>query len=618
MNAAPVPGLAQTAIGAACSIGWLSGCAHRLGRIALALLLLLVAFGASAAPDQTAHAPQMPARVLVLLPTATPLPALQEIVGGLRNTISTNLGRPIDLHIESADFADFEADHHDRVLARYLADKYQDPEQGHAPDVVVAVWGASYAFLRRHRDSLFSSTPLIFAGLDARELDTIGAAPRSTGVILELEMLATVNAALNLYPQAERLLVVSGPSPPERFVLEAVSSDLEELHGRLEVDYLIGESPSRVREILSTLPAGTLVFYAQILTDQSGGKHIPAEVLEMIAPGATAPVLGVVETYLGRGILGGYLMAPSRVGQAAGNLVVRLLKGESPEDIAPVIASSFWAFDARELTRWRLSETDLPPGSEIRFRPPTLWTEYRLVVVGGLVLIGLQALLIGLLVHQRAIRRDSELRALALGRRLINAHEHERAELARELHDNFQQQLGALAMMVGVNGSGDPDWIRNRLVCIGREMRAYAQRLHPPQLDDLGLADALRGECDRFAEAQGIPVRLFVDPSFAEPHPAQGLVLYRIVQEALQNVAKHAYAESVTIALQASPMHLKLSIRDDGKGFDPVRQRLLVSLGLYSMRQRVQAIGGTLEIESAFGRGSAILVSVPLDRDNRS
>lgn len=152
---------------------------------------------------------------------------------------------------------------------------------------------------------------------------------------------------------------------------------------------------------------------------------------------------------------------------------------------------------------------------------------------------------------------------------------------------------------------------------MSREVRDDAHRLHPPQLEDLGLADTLRDECERSSQDMGIPVRLIVDPELVEPSPMVGLVLYRVVQEALQTVAKHAGAGGVIVTLEMSRGPLHLSIRDDGRGFDPAERGPSGKLGLLAMRERLRAICGALEIDSARGEGTAILVSVPLRQDAR-
>ncbi len=582
------------------------------------LLLLLMGGGGLGASDDAAPTP---ARVLVLIPTTAGLPAIEQILHALREKLLWGSGRPLDLHVETADFTQFPSENYAAIYARFLAEKYQHLGEEHQPEVIVAVLGAAYRFFKEYRETLFPKVPLVFVGLDPSELDAVGRLPQSTGTLADFNITGTLEAALALRPEARRLLAIWGASPAERPA--ALIKALEDFAGRLEIDYLIGEPPARMREVLGGLPADTIVYYAHFVADQAGGRYLPADVLAAIAPAAAAPIFGVWETYLGRGLVGGHLYSPPLVGLAAGELVLRLLQGESADAIAPVVVPSRWAFDARELARWELNEAALPPGSEVRFRPPDFWSENRTAILGTLTVVILQILLIALLVREYRIRVRAEEQARALGRKLVDAHETERAELARDLHDSLQQQLGFLAMTVGgleqelaragVQGTA-PALFRERLVRLCGEVRDYAHRLHPPALRDLGLAEALQAECDQLTQTLGVPVRLVADPALAEPPYPVALTLYRIVQEALHNVAKHARAHDVLVTLESWDGGLRLGIRDDGQGFDPARLNPRASLGLFALRERLRAIGGTLEVDSAPGEGSAILAFVPLDR----
>ncbi len=580
------------------------------------LLLLLMGVGSLGASDDAT-----PARVLVLIPTAGGLPALEQILHALQETLLWGSQRPIDIHVETADFTHFPSENYAAIYARFLAEKYQHLGEEHQPEVIVAVLGAAYRFFKEYREILFPKVPLVFVGLDPSELDAVGRLPQSTGTLADFNITGTLEAALALRPEARRLLAIWGASPAEHPA--PLIKALEDFAGRLEIDYLIGEPPARMREVLGGLPADTIVYYVHFVADQAGGRYLPADVLEAIAPAAAAPIFGVWETYLGRGLVGGHLYSPPLVGQAAGELALRLLRGESADAIAPVVVPSRWAFDARELARWGLNEADLPPGSEVRFRPPDFWSENRSVILVTLAVVILQALLIALLVREYRVRVHAEEQARALGRKLVDAHETERAELARDLHDSLQQQLGFLAMTAGSLEqelvcagihSQAPVLFRKRLVRLCGEVRDYAHRLHPPALRDLGLAEALQAECDQLTRTLGIPVRLVADPALADPPDPVGLTLYRIVQEALHNVAKHAHAHDVLVTLEPWDGGLRLGIRDDGQGFDPARLNPRASLGLFALRERLRAIGGTLEVDSAPGEGTALLAFVPLDQ----
>jgi len=209
-----------------------------------------------------------------------------------------------------------------------------------------------------------------------------------------------------------------------------------------------------------------------------------------------------------------------------------------------------------------------------------------------------------------------------LSGRLIRAHEEERARLARELHDDVTQRLARLAIDAGRaegggNGISQAETmrsIRDGLVRLSEDVHTLAYRLHPAVLEDLGLAEALKAECERFSRREAVPAHV----TLRELPPAvpreMALCLFRVTQEALRNAALHARARTVKVSLRTLEGGLELAVRDDGAGFVPSRQREHPSLGLASMRERVRLLDGELDIESAPGHGTTILVWVPLKR----
>lgn len=217
-------------------------------------------------------------------------------------------------------------------------------------------------------------------------------------------------------------------------------------------------------------------------------------------------------------------------------------------------------------------------------------------------------------------RRIAEQMARDLSGRLITAQEEERARLARELHDDLSQRLAVLAIDAGQGEARATDAaggallrrIRQGLARLSEDVHALSYRLHPSILADLGLLDALQTECDRFAQSEGIPVSV-QSCDLPEDLPAEvALCLYRILQEALHNVARHSGATGVKVGLWRHRGLIHLSITDNGTGFTQAQAPSKPSLGLASMRQRIDHIGGTLDIDSDPGTGTAILVTAQL------
>jgi len=222
-------------------------------------------------------------------------------------------------------------------------------------------------------------------------------------------------------------------------------------------------------------------------------------------------------------------------------------------------------------------------------------------------------------------RKRSEDERSRLSRQLIRAHEEERALLARELHDDLTQRLAVLAIDVGRAELGRLDAaqaetmraVREGLVRLSEDVHSLAYQLHPSVLDELGLAEALRTECERLGRQNGVSLSLELDPLPDAIGRDAALCLFRVAQEALNNVVRHAHARTATVTLRQADGGLLLSVRDDGVGFDPASPGPGRSLGLASMRERVHLVDGTLDIESAPGQGTAIVVWVPVEGASR-
>ena len=217
-------------------------------------------------------------------------------------------------------------------------------------------------------------------------------------------------------------------------------------------------------------------------------------------------------------------------------------------------------------------------------------------------------------------RSKDELRALTAS--LFTTQEDERRRIARELHDEVSQALAVLEDEVEQLGTGPEksgpelrarlDELRKRISDLSEEVRRITKGLHPSVLEDLGLAEALRQLVRDFGEREGMLVN-FAERAVPATIPLEpAAVLYRIAQEALRNIAKHAGPTHVKLTLVGIDHRLQLSVRDLGEGFDvgEVRGR---GLGLVSMEERARSVGGTLRIESTPGEGTSVDAEVPVE-----
>jgi signal transduction histidine kinase len=224
-----------------------------------------------------------------------------------------------------------------------------------------------------------------------------------------------------------------------------------------------------------------------------------------------------------------------------------------------------------------------------------------------------------------ARRLDSEKELRALSERLLLVQEEERTRIARELHDDLGQALTALKMDVGglvamLQPSAASAPLQNRLISriVGTlddtvtAVQRISSELRPSVLDDLGLAAAIEAEALRFEQRTGIECELSL-PDQDEVHVSDPAVtaIYRIVQEALTNVARHANASRVEVRLRQRPGELLLEIRDDGRGIVAGEVSDPSSFGLIGIRERADLAGGTVHFEGVAGRGTIVSVRIP-------
>jgi PAS domain S-box-containing protein len=217
-------------------------------------------------------------------------------------------------------------------------------------------------------------------------------------------------------------------------------------------------------------------------------------------------------------------------------------------------------------------------------------------------------------------RRHAEESARTLSRRLIQTQEQEHARVARDLHDDVTQRLARLAIDASRVERAVPDGeprdtargLQAGLVRLCEDVHTLSYQLHPSIVDDLGLVEALRVECERWSCHGPEPAQLRLRDLPPVIPTDTALCLYRVAQEALRNAARHAGGHGVSVDLAGADGGLQLVVQDAGPGFDPKAEGRQPTLGLASMRERVSLLGGELAVDSAPGEGATVLAWVPL------
>ena len=221
------------------------------------------------------------------------------------------------------------------------------------------------------------------------------------------------------------------------------------------------------------------------------------------------------------------------------------------------------------------------------------------------------------------LRRSNQQISDLFGR-LIAAQESERTRIARDLHDDVSQRVAALSIMMSglkrrLSGQPNEADLKSALTtmqqatdALAEEIRHVSHDLHPSQLQHSGLVRALDAFCSDFEKFQAVKISFTADGDIGDVEWDASLCLYRVTQEALRNVAKHAEARHVRVELSRGPRSVQLSISDDGKGFDEVKMREeRHGLGLVSIDERVRLLRGTVQIETRHRGGTRLNVHIP-------
>lgn len=584
----------------------------RLRPVLQVICTCLVVWVAGALPASSATR-----HVVLLFDERPELPGLAVLEADLVGTLVANSADHVTVYREAMDLSRFSSSTHQTALRDFLRAKYADKKI----DVVVAIMGPALDFLLSHGDAIFPGARIVFCGIDRRELGERSLPSHVRGVLVKREFASTLELALSLHPQTQRVAIVAGASEFDTRLLEQARNELRAFENRVAFTQLTALPLQQLLAELSRLPPQTIVLFVSLFQDGAGAPFVPHDVVQRVSVAANAPVYGFVDQYLGRGIVGGNLYSVAAHGAQAAKLVLQALAGSAPSETSlSEVQSSEVLFDWRQMQRWGISESWLPAGSEIRFRDLTAWQTYRGYVLSIAAIVFAQSALIGWLLHEHRRRLRSEAAALELSGQPITAHEEERSRLARELHDDVTQRLASLAIEAGQEdatshgpgGRGPRRAIQQGLVRLSEDVHALSYRLHPSILEDLGLTEALRSECERFSRT--CPTRLDIEAGEStETVPRDAaLCVFRIAQEGLRNIARHAKASRATVSLRRLNGGLQLLVSDNGAGFDPAGNRTRTSLGHASMRQRALLLGGKLDIVSTPSRGTTVLAWIPL------
>jgi PAS domain S-box-containing protein len=346
-----------------------------------------------------------PQRVLVLYSNERLLPANVVFDHSLRASLQAGASKHIEFHSEFLDVSRFSGEAQQAHQRDFLIEKYRD----YAPTLIIAASGPAAAFLMKYRTSLFTGAPVVYVIWQGESSPRDLSDPKAARISTPGSAEATLRLALDLQPDTRRIAFITGSSQRDVALAEEARKASSAFENRVTFTWLMDLSLPQLRDELTRLPDHTVALYLTLFQDAAGNRFTPQEALDQFAPASRVPIYGYYDTYLGHGIVGGSFVTFEEIGRKAAQVGLRILAGESPQDIAGSESGhAIPMFDWRELRRWNISESRLPPGSLMRFREATYWEKYHWLILGVASASLIEGLLIAVLFAQLRRRRQAE------------------------------------------------------------------------------------------------------------------------------------------------------------------------------------------------------------------
>jgi signal transduction histidine kinase len=583
-----------------------------------------------------------PFRVMILSNSRQYVPATILQDRGMREAFAASGTRNVELFLEIMDTVSFNRSEIEPEFLSLLRKKYESRKI----DLLMAGGADALDVARSVRKVLLPAVPIVVYNIAEDALGGRLPQPGVAGVVLRFNLPGTLDLAVRLQPDARRIVVVSGTSAYDRNWLRRAREALRAYEGRLEVSYWSGLPLQRLLENLRQLPADAIVLYLPFSGDGAGNTYSSADVARRITAASAAPVYGVLESHLGQGIVGGAFPSFEAHGKLAGQVALRVLAGEKPENIAIQPSLAVANVDWREVRRRGIDANRLPPGSIVQFRQLTFWEQYRWYVIAALAIIAIQALLIADLLLQHARRRRSET-DLRLNRQQL-AHVTRistMGELATSLAHELNQPLTAIlsnaqAAQRFLNAKpADLKEVRDILEDIVtdnsrageviRRMRALVKK-EGLEFAPINIASVI-GDVVQLVHSDGILRNIRVELECQDGLPTvrgDRVQLQQVVLNLLINAfdaMKEAISKERNVEVRAKTngaRTVEISVRDHGTGlasdklaeiFQPfyTTKRDGLGMGLPISRSIIEAHGGRLWAENNADRGATFYFTVP-------
>ena len=401
---------------------------------ALALALLL------ATPGQSQAADPEPKRIMMLHSFGLRFRPWTDYSEALRAELSRRAS------IEFQDYSLLNArrnsDKSDAPFVEYLRTLNIDQP----PDLIIAIGAPAANFVQAHRKDLFRTTPMLYTLVERRRVDFDKLTKYDTVVAITNDDPVFFENILQVLPQTTTIAIVVGASPSETWWRNEVAKSTARFADRVRFRWYNELSFEEMLKDAANLPPHSAIFWIGLNVDAAGVAHEGNSAFSRFYRVANAPIFFHDETFFGEGIVGGPMQVVARQSKQAAEVALRILEGENVADIKPTFVQlAAPMFDWRQLRRWGIAESSLPPGSTIRFREPTLWERYWWQIALVTAIILLQGGLIAGLLREHRRRQLAEVQSRQRMAELAHVNRFSTAgELTASIAHEINQPLGAI------------------------------------------------------------------------------------------------------------------------------------------------------------------------------
>jgi signal transduction histidine kinase len=586
-----------------------------------------------------------PKRVMMLHSFGPRFKPWSDYAQTIRSEISRQWRKPVDFLDHSLVNARQDDENSEASFVEYLRTLYTS----RPVDLIVAIGAPSANFVQRYRQRLFPETPMILTAVEQRRIQFVKLTENDTVVAVAHDFPAAFENILRVLPLTKTIAIVNGASPNEKFWLNEMRRELAPLAGRVELKWYDERSFEEILIDAARLPPYSAIFWHLMNVDAAGVAHETNEALNKLSSSANAPIFSYDGSFFGEAIVGGPMHSVLESSRVTAAVAIRILNGEKAGDIKiPPTGFAAPVFDWRQMQRWGISESNLPPGSTVYFREPTAWERYswQIAFVSAVILI--QAGLISILLQEHRRRQRAEVQARQRMAELAHVNRFSTAgELTASIAHEINQPLGSILTNAetadAILDSPNPDIAElkdivkdilqddRRASEVIRRMRSLLKKA-PFELKNLDLNDLVRDTVEFLSSlAAGRKVEMLsVTAPDALPILGDRIQLQQVILNLVVNgieAMRDTPSEARIVGIRTSRVEnfAELSVSDRGPGipednlkqvFEPffTSKAEGMGMGLSIARTIVEAHHGQISAENRRDGGAIFLIRLPLLR----